>query len=333
MVTTARHRESPITENAFRVLAGTAVVVLGDYGHALAPRLEQLFQGTGVTVQSYADHVNDEDVLFERLRAAHVAVVIRERTRLPATLLRRLSNLELVVTTGSNTSVVDLDAGVPVCATRSMASAPAELTWALILTISRRLEEETANLRAGHWQHTVGAALEGKRLGILGLGRIGSRVARVAQAFDMKVLAWSRSLTTEAAARQGVQAVAKEALFTESDIISLHLRLGESSRGIIDAEALSLMKDHAILVNTARAGLIDQAALVSALHSGKLDGFAQDVFSEEPLPADSELLNLPRAVLTPHLGYVTDRNVELFARDVHEDIRAFYAGAPVRALN
>lgn len=312
---------------------GIAVVVLGDYEDALAPRLTELLKASGVTLTNYRDAENDDGILFERLQNANVAVVIRERTRLPGSLLKRLPNLDLVVTTGSNTSVIDLDAGIPVCATRSMASAAAELTWALILAAGRRIEEETHNLRAGRWQTTVGTALEGKQLGILGLGRIGTRVARVGQAFNMEVVAWSRSLTADEAARQGVRAVSKEELFTGSDIISLHLRLGEASKGIIDADALHLMKTEAILVNTARAGLIEEAALASALQEQKLGGFAQDVYLEEPLSDDSPMRNLPRTVLTPHLGYMTDRNVELFAQDAAEDILAFYAGVPVRALN
>lgn len=312
---------------------GITVVVLGDYEDALAPRLDQVLKAPGVTVKNYRDAANDEHVLSQRLENANVVVVIRERTRLSGSLLKSLPKLDLVVTTGSNTSVIDLDAGVPVCATRSMASAAAELTWALIMAAARHLEEETHALRAGRWQQSVGVALEGKQLGILGLGRIGTRVARVAQAFDMEVVAWSRSLTPDEATKKGVRAVSKENLLTESDIISLNLRLGKSSQGIIDAEALSHMKPDAILVNTARAGLIEEEPLIHALQERRLGGFAQDVFLKEPLPRNSPLRGAPRTVLTPHLGYMTDRNVELFAEDAAEDIRSFYAGNRVRALN
>lgn len=307
--------------------------MLADYENALAPRLAHHLQDKDVTVENYTDAVQDEESLFLRLRDANVVVVIRERTTLSGSLLSRLNNLQLIVTTGSNTSVIDLKAGIRVCATRSMASAAAELTWALILASAREIESETHNLRSGKWQQSVGTALEGKQLGILGLGRIGTRVARVADAFGMNVVAWSRSLTSEGASGKGVRAVSKEELLSTSDVISLHLRLGESSRGIIGEEALSRMKSDALLVNTARAALVQEGPLIEALNSGRLRRFAQDVFLEEPLPSSSVLRGAQGALLTPHLGYMTDLNVNLFAEDSAEDILGFYSGNLVRALN
>lgn len=311
---------------------GTEVVVLGDYENALAPELSARLPSS-VSITEYDDAEKNNDVLAQRLAKANVAVVIRERTPLSGELLRALTGLDLVVTTGSNTSVIDLSAGVPVCATRSSAAAPAELTWALILACARNVTEESANVSSGQWQQSVGMGLEGKRLGILGLGRIGQRVARVALAFGMEVVAWSRNLTAETAREHGVQLLPKEELLATSDVISLHLRLGEQSREIIDSAALRIMQSHAILINTARAGLIQQASVIAALQEGGIGGFGQDVFLQEPLPLDSPLQGLPNTVLTPHLGYMTDTNLKTFADGVAEDIEGFYAGSPVRPLN
>lgn len=316
-----------------RIPVGAKVVVLGDYEKALGPRLEaKLGLGAGL-VRHYSDAAQDEHTLFDRLQDANVVVVIRERTPLSGSLIQRLQDLNLIVTTGSNTSVIDLDAGVPVSATRSMASAAAELTWALILSSARNIVQESRNLHEGRWQQAVGLGLEGKQLGILGLGRIGGRVAAVARAFGMDVVAWSRHLTAEGARLHGAELVTKDELLASSDIVSLHLRLGESSKHIIDDDALSLMKPTSILVNTARAGLVDEAAVLRALSGGTLAGFAQDVFYEEPLPRDSRLLDAPNTLLTPHLGYVTDLNMDVFAADIDENIRDFYAKGSLRRLN
>lgn len=309
------------------------VVVLGDYEGVLTTALQQGLPPLGYEVNGYSDAEKNPEVLHQRLTEAQVVVVIRERTPLPEVLLRRLPALELIVTTGTNTSVIDLAAGVPVAHTRSQVSAAAEHTWALILALARHVPEEASRLRAGLWQHSLGLGLEGKTLGLLGLGRVGARVAAVARAFNMRLLAWSPNMTAERAGAQEAEYADLEELFSRADIVSLHLRLSDRTRGLVAEGLLSRSTPGMLLVNTARAGLLREDDVVQALESGRLGGLAQDVYEIEPLPRSSPLLRAPRTLLTPHLGYVTDDNFSVFAQDVRENIVNFYAGRPVRRLN
>lgn len=265
-----------------------------------------------------------------------ILVIMRERTPFPAEAFERLPNLRLLVTTGRRNAAVDLAAadrhGVTVCCTDSAAEPPAELTWALIHTLARHLPAETAALRQdGPWQQTIGADLHGRTLGVVGLGRIGAQVAAVGRAFGMDVLAWSRHLTAERAAGSGARLAATLVeLLEQSDFVTVHLVLGESSRGLIGAPELKRMRPTAYLVNTSRAPIVDQDALADALAGGWIAGAALDVFDVEPLPAGDRLRRLPNLVATPHLGYVTQRNYEIFYSQAVEDIAAFLEGAPIR---
>jgi len=312
-------------------------VILDDY-QGVATSYADWSVLDGVTVASVRDHVDDEDVLAEILDGAAIVVVMRERTPLTRSLIGRLPDLRLVVTTGRRNASIDLDAcrdyEVTVCGTGSSPAAPAELTWALILGLARHLVAESELLASpgSQWQSTVGTDLAGATLGLVGLGRIGARVARVARAFDMDVLAWSPHLTEERAAAEGARLVEKSELFAESDFVSLHLVLADSTRGIVGAPELAAMRPTAYLVNTARAGLVDTNALLDALRAGWIAGAGLDVYDIEPLPGDHPLLELTNLLAVPHLGYVTEANYRTFFTEAVEDVAAWRAGSPVRLL-
>lgn len=285
------------------------------------------------------ERLEQEDQLVSAIGACEIVVLMRERTPMSARLLSRLPRLRLLLTTGMRNAAIDLAAaaaaGVVVCGTASRSEPPVELTWALLLGLARQLVDESQALRQGSpvWQRGVGVDLHGRRLGIVGLGKIGGRVARVGAAFGMEVLAWSPHLTLERAQEAGAQRCAtREELLERSDFVSLHLVLGEGTRGVLGAAELRRMKPTAYLINTARAQLVDQAALVTALRERWIAGAGLDVFAEEPLPLEDPLRGLPNVLATPHLGYVTQANYRLYYREIVEDIQAFLAGAPLRRL-
>jgi phosphoglycerate dehydrogenase-like enzyme len=312
------------------------VAVLDDYQQvALASADWSPLEGRA-EVDVFADHLDDDDALAHRLQPYDVVVVMRERTPFPRSLIERLPRLRLLVTTAQRNASIDTVAaaehGVVVSGTSMVATGTPELTWALVLAAHRHLERELSNVRSGGWQTTVGTELAGRTIGLLGLGRIGSRVARYARAFDMTVLAWSQNLTDEAAAEQGAERVGRDELFARSDVVSIHLRLSERSRGLVGAEQLSLLGRDGWLVNTSRGPIVDEAALVDALDSGRIAGVALDVFDDEPLSADHPLRSHPHAVLTPHIGYVTRQNYAVFFSGVVEDVVAWLDGEPVRVL-
>ncbi|GLY65685.1 D-2-hydroxyacid dehydrogenase family protein [Amycolatopsis taiwanensis] len=287
-------------------------------------------------IEVFTTHLGDPDELVERLAGFEVVVAMRERTPFPADLLARLPRLKLLVTTGRRNAAIDVDAarrqGIVVCGTASVAPPTAELTWALILAAARNLAVELPSMRAGGWQSTVGTGLSGRTLGLLGLGRLGSRVAKVGQAFGMETIAWSRHLTPGRAAEHGVTVVSKQDLFARADVLSIHLVLSERTRGLVGAAELAAMKPDALLVNTSRGPIVDEAALLDVLRGRRIGGAALDVFDVEPLPADHPLRGLPNVVLTPHLGYVTRETYEVFFREAVEDIAAYLAGTPVRVI-
>ncbi|MFJ9338936.1 D-2-hydroxyacid dehydrogenase family protein [Streptomyces sp. NPDC101733] len=321
---------------------GTAVLrcaILDDFQRAAVAHADwSAVTDRGVEVVSFPDHLDDEDELVSRLADFDVLVTLRERVRFPGRVLERLPRLRLIVASGMRNSVIDHDAaaraGVTVCGTASSSTPPVEMTWALILGLARGIAVENAGLRAGGpWQQTVGADLHGRRLGLLGLGRIGSRVARVALAFGMEVSAWSANLTEERAEEVGaVLAPSKEALLADSDFVSVHLALGDRTRGLIGAAELALMRPDAYLVNTSRSAIVDQDALLEALREGRIAGAALDVFDTEPLPADHPLRTAPNLLATPHLGYVTRANYATYYGEAVEDVLAYLDGAPVRVL-
>lgn len=308
----------------------TRVAVLDDYQQIAEHVADWSHERLDVTF--FSDHIADQDELVELLRGFEVVVAMRERTPLAAELIARLPDLRLIVTTGSRNASIATDAGVLVCGTRSLTSPTVELTWALILAQHRNLPAEQQSLRNGGWQLSVGEGLEGSTLGLLGLGNIGSRVARVGQAFGMEVIAWSQNLTAEASAEHGVTRVEKNELFARADVLSVHVRLSERTLGIVDEAALKSMKPRALLVNTSRAQIVDQQALERALEQSWIGGAALDVFDEEPLPQQHPLRSVPNALLTPHLGYVVRQNYEIFYTDAVDAILAFLDGNPIRVV-
>lgn len=283
------------------------------------------------------DYPADNATLAERLGRYQVICVMRERTRFDEDLLKRLPNLKLLVTGGMRNAALDMQAaaklGIKVCGTDSYKHAAPELTWALIMAATRNLVNEANSLRAGKWQQGLGGDLHGKTLGILGLGSIGQRVAQFGQVFGMKVIAWSENLTAERAEQAGVTHVSKQQLFEQADVLSVHLVLSERSRGLVDAQALGWMKPTALLVNTARGPIVDEAALIKALQKQQIAGAALDVFEQEPLPAMHPFRTLDNVLATPHVGYVSRQNYKQFFSQMIEDVQGWAAGEAVRLLN
>ena len=314
------------------------VAVLDDYQGVALEMADWRVLSPECHVQVFRDHVADLDALVERLRDFEVVTCMRERTPFGRDLLERLSNLRLLVTTGMRNAAIDLkaatDLGVLVCGTAGGPDAPpAELTWGLILALVRHIPREDAATRHGHWGTTVGMCLEHKVLGVLGLGRLGSRVAKVGVAFEMSVIAWSQNLTAERAAQCGATLVTKDELFSRSDILSVHVQLSGRTRGLVGARELGLMKPTAYLINTARGPIVDEAALVHALQTRALAGAGLDVFDQEPLPPDHPFKRLDNTLLAPHAGYVTKDQYQVRYRETVEDIAAYLRGEPVRVLN
>lgn len=291
-----------------------------------------------VETVAFHEHFDTQDELAAALADFDIVVTLRERVAFPASLFARLPRLKLLVASGMRNSVIDYAAaeahGVTVCGTASVSTPPVELTWALLLGLARGIVEENNALRSGGpWQQTVGADLHGRRLGLLGLGKIGSRVAHVGLAFGMHVRAWSHHLTKEYADEVGVElAASKEELLSSSDFVSIHLVLGDRTRGLLGPAELALLKPTAYLINTSRAAIVDQDALLAVLHEGRIAGAGVDVFDTEPLPADHPMRTAPRLLATPHLGYVSRANYATYYREAVEDIRAYLDGTPVRRL-
>lgn len=312
------------------------IAVLDDYQSVAATFTDWSLVPEPVEVAYFSDTVTDEDALAARLEPFDIVVAMRERTPFPRTLLERLPNLKLLVTTGMRNKSIDVEAarerGIPVCGTASNATATVELTWALILATLRSIPQEDAAVRAGGWQQTVGGDLAGARLGVVGLGRLGSKVATIGQAFGMDVVAWSQNLTDERAAEVGVRRVERDELFATADVVTIHLLLSKRTRGLIGAEDLALMKHTAVLVNTSRGPIVEQQALLDALASDRIAGAGIDVYDEEPLPVDHPMRSSPRTVLTPHLGYVTRGTYGVYYRGAVEDVAAFLTGSPVRVI-
>ena len=310
------------------------VAVLDDYQHAAAGFAD--WGSLDAEVTFFDRHLADDDDLVTTLAGYDVIMAMRERTPFPAELLTRLTDLRLLVTTGSGNAAIDLKAAaaldITVCATGYLSNAASEHTWAMILAAARHLPAEFASVAAGGWQRTVGIGLAGRTLGLMGLGRLGSAVAKVGLAFDMDVIAWSQHLTPERAAEIGVRAVSKAELLAQSDVLSVLLVLSGRTRGLIGASELRAMKPSAILVNSSRGPIVDETDLIQALRDGVIAGAALDVFDVEPLPADHPFRSLPTVVLTPHIGYVIDEQYRIFYTDAVEDIARFAAGTPVRVI-
>lgn len=312
--------------------------ILDDYQGVALALADWASLADRVEVRSFTHHFASDDALVAAIGEHEIVVIMRERTAFHAELLARLPRLRLLITSGLQNTAIDVAAakarGVVVCGTPSASEPPAELTWALILALCRHVVQEAHAFRSGGpWQSTLGLELRGKQLGLLGLGKIGERVARVGAAFGMEVLAWSPNLDAERARACGARlAGSKQELVAGSDVLSIHVRLGPRSRGTIGAEELRRMRPTALLVNTSRAEIVDQDALVRALREGWIAGAAADVFETEPLPLEHPLRSLPNFLGTPHLGYVTDANYRRYFEGAVEDIAAWLAGSPLREL-
>jgi D-3-phosphoglycerate dehydrogenase len=272
------------------------------------------------------------------LKGFEIVCAMRERTRFPKQVLEALPDLRLLISTGMRNAAIDVKAanerGVVVCGTGGSGNPTAGIAIGLMLELTRRIGYENARLKAGApWQTTIGIDLEGKTLGVVGLGKLGTRVANIAKAFGMNVIAWSQNLTPEKCQEAGVTYTSKEDLFRTADIVSIHLMLSDRSRGLIGAKDLAPMKPTAYLINTARAAIVDQAALLAVLTERRIAGAGLDVFETEPLPLDSPLRALDNLVITPHLGYVSVQAYEVYFREIVEDVRAFLDGKPMRVIS
>jgi phosphoglycerate dehydrogenase-like enzyme len=295
------------------------IAVLDDYQQVALSFADWLpvQEKAGVTV--FSDHLVDEPAVIRRLSPFRVVCVMRERTPLTRKILSQLPNLKLIVSTGRRNASIDMQAaaelGITVAATGYHTSGAPELTWALLLAAARHIVVENTAVRSGHWQQRIGTDLHGKTIGIVGLGNIGRKIASYAHAFGMNVIAWSENLTAEKAVEAGAQLVTKEALFRDSDFVTVHLVLSDRSRGIIAAKELNGMKPSAYFINTSRGPLVEEKALIAILQERKIAGAAIDVFDEEPLPRDHPLRQLDNVLCTPHIGYVTEDTYRLFYQD------------------
>ena len=272
----------------------------------------------------------------QALAPFEIVGIMRERTAFSRAVFEQLPNLKLLVTTGLRNASVDVKAanerGITVCGTPGGSYQTSELAMALMLGLARNFHTELANVRAGRWQTTLGVDLRGRTLGLLGLGKLGTELSTFAKAFQMKLIAWSQNLTAEAAAEKGVERVDKDDLFRRSDFISVHLVLSDRSRGLVGARELALMKPTAFIINTSRGPIIDANALAAALRDGRIAGAALDVYDSEPLPSDHPIRREPRALLTPHIGYVTEESYKLFYPGMVAAIEGYLAGKPVRVI-
>jgi phosphoglycerate dehydrogenase-like enzyme len=320
--------------------------ILDDYQQAALASTDWSAVRALASIDVFTEHIARTEALVRALEPYDVIVAMRERTFFDASRLSQLPRLKLLVTTGTMNASIDLEAafagGITVCGTGGSATSTAELTWGLILALARHIPFEDQRMRmAGQaggaalgagWQHTIGTGLDGKRLGLVGLGRQGQRVAQIGRAFGMKLMAWSQNLDPDQAKKVHAKAVSKDKLFSAADVVTVHYKLSERSTGLVGAAELALMKPSAYLVNTSRGPIVDSAALLAALRSSSIAGAALDVYDVEPLPLSDPLRTAPNVVLTPHLGYVTDDAYQVFYGEAAEDIVAFAQGAPVRVL-
>jgi len=314
------------------------IAVLDDY-QRVALRLADWSQlGPDAKVDVFDRNLATVEEAAAALQPYDVVCLMRERMPMPRALIEALPNLKLIIVTGARTHTIDFDAatarGITVCHTHpgDAQHATSELAWGLILACARSIPQEHQRVSTGGWQETVGTTLNGKTLGILGLGKLGSRVAAIGQAFGLNLIAWSQNLTAERAKAAGARLLSKDELFAEADVLTIHLILSERTRGLVGARELGLMKLTAILINTSRGPIVDEAALIDILQRGKIRSAGLDVFDREPLPRDHPLRTLSNVVHTPHLGYVTEGAYREFYPDMVEDILAWRVGAPVRVL-
>jgi len=311
--------------------------ILDDYQNVALKLADWSKISKDVEVKVFDKPFASEAEAIKALQGFAIVVGMRERTPFPRQVIEALGDLKLLITTGAKNNSFDVKAagerGVTVCGTGSAGNPTVGITFGLMLELTRRIGFENARMKAGQpWQVTIGQDLEGLTLGIVGLGKLGQRVAGVAKAFGMKVTAWSQNLNADKAKEAGVDYASKEDLFRNADFVTIHYQLGERSRGLITADDIARMKSSAYLINTARAPIVDQAALLKALQDKKIAGAGLDVFEVEPLPLDHPYRKLDNVVITPHLGYVSEQNYRKYFPDIVEDIRCWLDGKPVRVI-
>jgi D-3-phosphoglycerate dehydrogenase len=313
------------------------LAILDDYQNVARKLTDWSSVQNDLDIQVFNHHLGGDEEVIKALQGFHFISAMRERTRFSRRVIEALPDLKLIITTGMRNASIDIKAaaerGVTVCGTGGFGNPTTGVAVGLMLELTRRVGWENARMKAGEsWQVTLGHDLEGKTLGVIGLGKLGTRVARVMQALGMKTIAWSQNLTAEKAREAGAELVGKDELLRRADIITIHLVLSDRSRGLIGARELGLMKPTAYLVNTARGPIVDEKALIDVLKAGKIAGAGLDVFDVEPLPRDHAFRTLDNVVITPHLGYVSAENYTVQFKDVVEDIRAFIDGKPVRVI-
>lgn len=311
--------------------------VLDDYQNVALKSADWSGVTKDINVTVFNEGLGGPDSVARALQGYDIVCLMRERTPFPRALIEKLPDLKLLVTSGMRNAAIDVAAakerGVTVCGTEGAKHPTAELAIGLMIDLARNISAENARMKAGEpWQATVGADLFGHTLGIIGLGNLGQRVARVAQAFGMKVLAWSQNLTPEKCTEAGVEYATKADLFQKSDFITIHLQLSDRTRGLVSATDLAMMRKSAYLINTSRGPIVDEAALIAALQKGAIAGAGLDVFDVEPLPVDHPYRKMANVILTPHLGYVTQDGYRLFYGGMVEAIRAWLDGEPMRVI-
>ena len=311
--------------------------ILDDYQNVALKLADWSPVAKDVDITVFNQPLGGQDKVIKALADFEIVCGMRERTPFPRAVIEALPKLKLLITTGARNASFDLEAAkerkVTVCGTPGVGNPTAGIAIGLMLELTRRIGYENARMKAGElWQTTIGLDLDGHTLGVIGLGKLGTRVAQIAKAFGMKVIAWSQNLTPEKCQEAGVQYAGKEDLLRQADFISIHVVLSARTRGLLGAKELSLMKPTAYLINTSRGPIIDEAALLAALKEGRIAGAGLDVFDTEPLPVDHPLRRLDNVVLTPHLGYVSVQNYRAYFAGVVEDIRGFLDGKPVRAM-
>jgi phosphoglycerate dehydrogenase-like enzyme len=316
---------------------GLKAAILDDYQNVAMQLADWSSLAKDMTFKVFTEKLYGRDEVVEALQGCAIVCLMRERTPFGKDVIDALPDLKLIVTSGARNAAIDIAAaaarGIPVCGTESLGPPTAELTFGLMLELTRHMGAENARLKAGApWQSTLGIDLYGKTLGIIGLGKLGKRVARVANAFEMKVIAWSQNLRADQAKEGGATLVSKEELLRNSDFVTIHLQLSPRTRGLIGAAELALMKPTAFFINTSRGPIADEKAIEAALREHKIAGAAIDVYDVEPLPLDHPFRKLDNIIITPHLGYVTMENYKRFYGHMVEDIRAWLDGKPVRVI-
>ncbi len=315
----------------------TRVAILDDYQNIAFQAADWSSLPSDVELTVFNEHIKGEQAVVDALADFDVVVAMRERTPFPASLIEKLPKLKLLVTIGMRNFAIDMEAarkrGLPVCGTALLPYPAFEHAWALILALFKQIPREDRAMHEGGWQSGLSEGLRGKTLGIVGLGKLGSQVARVGVAFDMKVIAWSQNLSDKRAKECGAVKVDKDKLFAESDVVTIHLVLSDRTRGLVGRRELGLMKPIAYLVNTSRGPIVEEAALIEVLQKRAIAGAGIDVYDVEPLPRDHPLRKLDNAILTGHTAYVIRETYELVYGEAVENIRAWLEGKPIRLLN